>query len=30
MSKIIIHKAEDGHVELKVNLSGETLWLSLD
>lgn len=28
MAKIAIYKAKDGHIELKVNLSEETLWLS--
>lgn len=28
MSEIIIYKAKDGHVELSVNLSEETVWLS--
>ena len=29
MSEIIIYKAKDGHVELNVSLSEETVWLSL-
>lgn len=29
MSEIIIYKAKDGHIELDVNLSEETIWLSL-
>ena len=29
MSDIIIYKAKDGHIELNVNLSEETIWLSL-
>lgn len=28
MSEIIIYKAKDGHIELDVNISHETLWLS--
>ena len=28
MSNVVIFKAEDGHVELKVNLSEETVWLT--
>ncbi|MEM9242720.1 MAG: RhuM family protein [Pseudomonadota bacterium] len=28
MSEIIIYKAKDGHIELKVNLSEETVWLT--
>ncbi len=30
MSEIIIYKAKDGHIELDVNLSEETIWLSLN
>ena len=30
MSEIIIYKAKDGHIELNVNLSEETIWLSLN
>ena len=30
MSEIIIYKAKDGHIQLKVNLSEETVWLSLN
>lgn len=30
MSAIMICKARDGHVELNVSLSGETVWLSLN
>ena len=29
MSDIIIYKAKNGHIELNVNLSEETIWLSL-
>ena len=29
MSEIIIYKAKDGHIELDVSLSEETIWLSL-
>lgn len=29
MSEIVIYKARDGHVELSVSLSEETVWLSL-
>jgi len=29
MSEILIYKAKDGHIELNVNLSYETVWLSL-
>lgn len=29
MSEILIYKAKDGHIELNVNLSDETVWLSL-
>lgn len=29
MSEIVIYKAKDGHVELNVSLSEETVWLSL-
>lgn len=28
MSDIFIYKAQDGHVELSVNLSEETVWLT--
>lgn len=28
MSEIVIYKAKDGHIELKVSLTHETLWLS--
>lgn len=28
MSEVIIYKAENGHIELKVNLSEETVWLT--
>ena len=28
MSEVIIYKARDGHIELKVSLSDETVWLS--
>ena len=30
MSEIVIYKAKDGHVELNVSLSEETVWLSLN
>ena len=30
MSEVILYTAKDGHVELEVSLSGETVWLSLD
>lgn len=30
MSNIIIYKAKNGHIELKVNLSEDTVWLSLN
>ncbi|GJM07604.1 MAG: cytochrome c [marine bacterium B5-7] len=30
MSEIIIYKTEDGHIELNVSLSEETVWLSLN
>ena len=30
MSEIIIYKAKDGHIELTVKLSEETVWLSLN
>ena len=30
MSKIIIYKAKDGHIDLTVDLSEETVWLSLN
>ena len=30
MSDIVIYKAKDGHIELNVNLSEETVWLSLN
>lgn len=29
MSEIVIYKAKDGHIELNVSLSEETVWLSL-
>lgn len=29
MSEVVIYKAKDGHIELDVNLSEETVWLSL-
>lgn len=28
MSEIVIYKAKDGHIELDVNISNETIWLS--
>ena len=28
MSDVVIYKAKDGHIELKVNLSQETVWLT--
>lgn len=30
MSEVIIYKAKDGHVEIDVQLSNETVWLSLN
>lgn len=30
MSEIVIYKAKDGHIELNVSLSEETVWLSLN
>jgi len=30
MSEIVIYTAKDGHVQLSVNLSDETVWLSLN
>ncbi len=30
MSKIIIYKNKNGHIDLTVNLSEETVWLSLN
>src|SRR3989338_5129111 len=30
MSEVIIYTAQDGHVQLSVNLSEETVWLSLN
>lgn len=30
MSEVIIYKAKDGHIELKVSLSDETVWLPLN
>ena len=28
MSEVIIYKAKDGHIELDINLAGETVWLT--
>jgi prophage maintenance system killer protein len=30
MSEVVIYKAKDGHIEISVNLSAETVWLSLN
>lgn len=30
MSEVVIYKAKDGHVEIDVQLSNETVWLSLN
>ena len=30
MSEIVIYKSKDGRIELKINLSEETIWLSLN
>lgn len=30
MSEVVIYKAKDGHIELKVNLTEDTVWLSLN
>lgn len=30
MSEVVIYKAKDGHIEIDVQLSNETVWLSLN